>query len=223
MSRVLALLAVAAAMAQTPPLVSPEVHSDGRVTFQLRAPKAAEVTLRGEWMPPQASEKLVRDPAGVWSVTLGPLPPDIYSYSFSIDGAASPDPANNQVKASSRGPGSSVLVVPGGSRSHETRDVPHGSVHAHWYRSPEIGATRRFLVYVPPEYDREPSARYPVLYLLHGNGDTEEVWSEFGRANFILDNLLAERKVVPMLVVMPYGHTVPPHSSRPRPGRATPR
>jgi enterochelin esterase family protein len=119
------------------------------------------------------------------------------------------DPSNNRIKSSSRGAGVSVLEVPGG-KIHEIRDVPHGSVHAQWYKSPDIGTTRRFFVYVPPGYEKNTSTRYPVLYLLHGNGDTEAEWTTFGRANFILDNLLAEGKVRPMLVVMPFGHTVPP-------------
>lgn len=190
-----------------PPVVSPEVHADGRVTFRLRAPKAAEVTVRGEWMT--QSEKLTRDDAGVWSVTVGPVPADIYSYTFSVDGMTVLDAVNNRIKSSSRGAGVSVVEIPGG-RLHEVRGVPHGSVQAHWYPSPQIGATRRVMVYTPPGYERDKE-RYPVLYLLHGNGDTEGEWSAFGRANFILDNLIAEGKVKPMLVVMPFGHTVPPN------------
>jgi enterochelin esterase family protein len=207
--RAYAIAAAGIAFAQTSaPLLSPEVHSDGRVTFRLRAPKAAEVTMRGDWM--KTSERLAKDASGVWTITIDPLAPDIYSYSFSIDGAASLDPANNQVKSSSRGMGSSVLVVPGGATLHEVRDVPHGSVQAQWYLSPAIGGTRRFFVYTPSQYEKDRSVRYPVLYLLHGNGDTEGEWAWYGRANFILDNLLAEGKIVPMIVVMPYGHTVPP-------------
>ena len=212
----IALFTVAAAAAQTA-IISPEVHADRRVTFRLRAPKGAEVTVRGEWM--QAPEKLSKDAAGVWSVTVGPVPADIYSYSFSVDGFTSLDPSNNRIKSSSRGAGASVVEIPGGSL-HELRDVPHGSVQAQWYSSPAIGGTRRFFVYTPPGYEKDRATRYPVLYLLHGNGDTEAEWSNFGRANFILDNLLAEGKVRPMLVVMPYGHTVPPNDlspgSRPR-------
>ncbi|MBM3812311.1 MAG: esterase [Acidimicrobiia bacterium] len=206
---ILSLMIAAASFAQTqaPVPVSPEVHPDGRVTFRVRAPKAAEVTVRGEWMA--AAENLAKDESGLWSVTLGPVPADIYSYTFSIDGMTSLDAFNNRIKSSSRGAGVSVLEVPGG-KMHEIRGVPHGSVQAQWYSSPSIGATRRFFVYTPPGYE-SGWARYPVLYLLHGNGDTEAEWGAFGRANFILDNLIADGKVRPMLVVMPFGHTVPPN------------
>ena len=200
------------AIAQTPPaaLISPEVHSDRRVTFRLRAPRATDVTVRGEWMTGQGGEKLVKDSAGVWSLTLGPVAPDVWTYSFSVDGLTVADPLNNQVKSGSRGLGQSVLLVPGGML-HEVRDVPHGAVQSVWYKSPSIGSTRRVLGYTPPDYERERSARYPVLYLLHGNGDTEGEWVGFGKANFILDNLIADGKARPMIVVMPYGHTVPPN------------
>jgi enterochelin esterase family protein len=203
---------------QTPPPVSPEVHPDGRVTFRIRAPRATEVTVRGEWM--KEPEKLAKDDTGVWSATVGPVPPDIYSYSFSVDGMTTLDAVNNRIKSSSRGAGVSVLEIPGG-KLHETRDVPHGSVQAVWYKSPSIGGTRRFFVYTPPGYEKDASTRYPVLYLLHGNGDTEGEWSSFGRANFILDNLIAEGKARPMLIVMPYGHTVPPNAVSTERGRNT--
>jgi enterochelin esterase family protein len=203
----LALVLAITSPGQTPGLISPEIHADGRVTFRVSAPRASEVSVRGEWM--KAPEKLLKDAAGVWSATVGPVPPDIYSYSFSIDGRTIVDPSNNRIKSSSRGAGVSVLEVSGG-RLHEIRDVPHGSVQAQWYRSPSIGGTRRFFVYTPPGYEKNASTRYPVLYLLHGNGDTEAEWTSFGRANFILDNLLADGKIKPMLVVMPFGHTVPP-------------
>ena len=212
----LAFTMATAASTQTSTLISPEIHADGRVTFRLRAERPSEVTVRGEWM--KTPEKLVKDAAGVWSTTVGPVSPDIYSYSFSVDGTTMLDPSNNRIKSSSRGAGVSVLEVPGG-KLHEIRDVPHGSVNAQWYKSPTIGGTRRFIVYTPrytpPGYEKNTSTRYPVLYLLHGNGDTETEWTSFGRANFILDNLLADGKLRPMLVVMPFGHTVPPQELSP--------
>ncbi|MGH9721162.1 MAG: alpha/beta hydrolase [Bryobacteraceae bacterium] len=208
-------ITASAVLAQAPPLVSPEVRTDRSVTFRLRAPKAGEVTLRGDWMQGQTREKLSKDSSGVWTVTLGPLTPDIYAYSFSIDGVNTLDPGNPRVKGGSRGFGSSVLDVTGERTLHQLRDVPHGSVQAVWYKSPTIGTTRRFFVYTPPGYDKDRSTRYPVLYLLHGNGDTESEWPWYGRANFIMDNLLADGKIRPMLVVMPYGHTVPPNELTP--------
>ncbi len=215
------LLLAGVALAQAPrPAVSPEVLPDRRVTFRLAAPKASEVTLWGDWMQGGAREILVKDASGVWSVTVGPFEPNIYTYTFSVDGVGTADPTNNQVKPSARTPGSSVLEVPGPGMIYEVRDVPHGRIEANWYASPVIGGTRRFYVYTPPGYGSDAAARYPVLYLLHGNGDTEGEWPWYGRANFILDNLLAEGKVRPMLVVMPYGHTVPPNEltveNRPR-------
>lgn len=216
----LVLMSVAA-LAQRPPvavdtLVSPEVHADRRVTFRLRAPKAGEVTLRGEWMPAQTRESLVKDDSGVWSVTLGPLDPDLYSYSFSIDGVTTIDPRNPRVKLGSRTSNASLVDVPGTPpRLDEERDVPHGAVEVNWYKSAAVGTTRRFFVYTPPGYGRESAARYPVLYLLHGNGDTEGEWTWVGRANLIVDNLLAERKARPMLVVMPFGHAVNPNDQTP--------
>jgi enterochelin esterase-like enzyme len=204
------MIAVAclAASAQAPPLVSPEVHADRRVTFRLAAPRATDVALRGEWM--QGPAQLEKDAAGVWTGTLGPIEPDTYSYTFSVDGLTVLDPRNNRIKNGSRGPSSSVLDIPGGL-SHEVRDVPHGNVTAVWYDSPATGGLRRMHVYTPPYYEKG-TGRYPVLYLLHGNGDTDAEWSSHGRANFILDNMIAEGKAKPMIVVMPYGHTVPPNA-----------
>lgn len=221
----LLMIAGSASLAQTTApqvqnVVSPEVQADRRVTFRLRAPKAGEVILWGDWMMGQNREKLVKDESGVWSITLGPFEPDIYTYTFSIDGVSIPDPRNSQLKPSARGPGSSVLDVPGERVLYEVRDIPHGKVEANWYKTPAIGGTRRFFVYTPPGYEKDRSARYPVLYLLHGSGDTEGEWPWYARANFIMDNLLADGKIRPMLVVMPYGHTVSPNDltpeSRPR-------
>ena len=197
-TRVLVCLALAAGALhsleaqQTPPrrppadtdtLVSPEVQADRRVTFRLRAAKAGEVTLRGDWMPAQTREKMTKDESGAWSVTVGPLAPDIYSYSLSIDGVTTIDPRNPNVKLGARASTSSVLEVPGEQPLlHEVRDVPHGAVQVNWYKSAAVGATRRFYVYTPPDYDRNPSTRYPTLYLLHGSGDTEGEWTWLGRA-----------------------------------------
>ena len=146
----------------------------------------------------------------MWSITLGPLDPDVYSYSFSIDGVTALDPRNPGVKLGSRSSTSSVLEVPGtGTLWHDLRKVPHGAVAFHWYQSKTLGVTRRFAVYTPPGYDAKGSTRYPVVYLLHGSGDDEGSWVWFGRANLVADNLLAAKKINPMIVVMPYGHAAP--------------
>jgi enterochelin esterase family protein len=186
-------------------VVSPEVHPDRTVTFRLRAPNAADVTLTGDWLP--APEKLTKDANGVWSVTLGPLEPGLAIYTFTADGTGMADPANPRVKLRARGAGSLVDVPGSGNELWEPRDVPHGTVEMNWHTARSLGGqTREFRVYTPPGYDRSGDARYPVLYLLHGNNDTQAGWVDVGRANLILDNLIDQKKAVPMIVVMPFGH-----------------
>jgi enterochelin esterase-like enzyme len=199
--------------AQPPPrdsLVSPEVHSDRRVTFRVRAPKAERVTLSGSWMPLSTEEPMAKDAGGVWTVTVGPLAPSGYLYTFNVDGVTIADPVNPNVKLRQR-TSASLLEVPGSPPAlWETRDVPHGSVEINFLRSNVIqGDTRQVWVYLPPGYERDYSARYPVLYLLHGSGDVAASWTQAGRANLILDSLIAEKRAVPMIVVMPLGHAVP--------------
>jgi enterochelin esterase family protein len=185
-------------------LVSPEVRADRKVTFRVYAPKAAEVTLRGDWMETPGPAKLEKDDKGVWSVTLGPLVPDFYSYTFSVDGVPTVDPRNPVIK---QGIGNvqSMFFLPGEqSAFEENKPVPHGEVRQVWYRSSTLGTQRRMHVYTPPGYEGG-SERYPVFYLLHGGGDEDSGWSTIGRAGFILDNLLADKKARPMLIVMPNG------------------
>jgi enterochelin esterase family protein len=198
--------AVPPAAAQRPePLVSPEIHPDRRVTFRFQAPRATEVTLSGEFTQGRR-EPLAKDGQGVWSVTVGPLEPELYWYVFNVDGAAILDPRNPNIKVG-RSSSQSLVEVPGSQPLFfALQDVPHGAVSIHWYPSKSLGGTRRLHVYTPPEYDREPGARYPVLYLLHGSGDDDGTWTWVGRANLILDNLIAGRKARPMIVVMPMGH-----------------
>jgi enterochelin esterase family protein len=199
--------------------VSPEVHSDRRVTFRLRAPGAKEVTVSGEWGG--GSQALTRDDQGVWSVTLGPLEPDLYGYSFSVDGFRSLDPANPAVKPM-RSPTTSILELPGSPpRLHEFTAVPHGTVRMHWYQSKSLGRRRGLFVYTPPGYERNTRNRYPVLYLFHGAGDNEATWTALGRAHLIVDNLLAQGRAKPLLIVMPDGHAAPASPpGGPREGRS---
>ncbi len=197
------------------PITSPEVLADRRVTFRLRAPGAKEVSVSGEW--PGGTKPMKSDEQGVWSVTLGPLEPEIYGYSFSVDGFQTLDPGNPAVKPM-RSPRTSILEIPGDPpRIHEFLEVPHGSVRLHDYRSRSLGRRRGLYVYTPPGYDQDSGTRYPVLYLLHGAGDNQGTWTAAGRAHWILDNLLAQGKVKPMIVVMPDGHatlfTRPPASA----------
>ena len=190
-----------------PALVSPEVHPDRTVTFRLRAPEADKVELSGAILRAvgDASPTMAKGENGIWSVTIGPLEPGIYSYTFSMAGARFPDPANNLLKLGTNN-AISVVDVPGDRPSfYDNRDVPHGMVHINWYKSEALGGVkRRMYVYTPPGYGS--GKKYPVLYLLHGMGDLDEGWLNNGRANFIFDNLLAEGKIEPMIVVMPYGH-----------------
>jgi enterochelin esterase family protein len=187
-------------------LVSPEVHPDRTVTFRARAPKASEVLLAfgaGGAKP----QPMTKDAGGVWSITIGPVEPEIYTYTFSVDGVRVLDMANPVLK-NGRAPDASVVEIPGTPpRFDEVQDTPHGAIHIRTYISTPLKRFRKLYVYVPPQYDTEAARRFPVLYLRHGSGDNEANWSEDGRAGVILDNLLARRKAVPMLIVMTNGDT----------------
>ncbi len=189
--------------------VSPEIHPDRSVTFRLFAPKASEVILMGSPGILEFTRKplpLQKDENGVWSLTVGPLPAGFYTYGYAIDrGLRMPDPSNADVELRRWG-NTSMFIVPGAEKApFEERAVPHGSVHVDFYDSSNLGVPRMFYVYTPPGYETS-RLKYPVLYLLHGNGQTEASWTWTGHANVILDNLLADGKVKPMIVVMPYGH-----------------
>jgi enterochelin esterase family protein len=218
-----AALAVEEAWAQQPPrertpndtLKSIEVAPDRKVTFRIYAPKASEVSIRGDF---QGNGKLSKDDQGVWSITVGPLAADFYTYTFIVDGVRVIDPKNPVFK-----PGiaslESMFQVPGEAADFEaTKDVPHGEIRAVWYRSGTMDSLRRMHVYTPPGYESSTD-QYPVLYLLHGGGDEDAGWSTIGRAGFIVDNLLAARKALPFLVVMPNGSIpLPANLPRPTPG-----
>ena len=152
----------------------------------------------------QGAQALQKGDDGVWSVTLGPLHPAIYSYTFRIQGVSVLDPVNPMIKRGER-TSESLFEVPGEAPSpYDIQDSPHGTVHENWYQSKSLNAWRRIDVYTPPGYEAGKGS-YPVLYLLHGSGDTESGWVSIGRANLILDNLIAAGKAKPMIVVMPYG------------------
>jgi enterochelin esterase family protein len=206
----LLLLLAATASAQSGGVASPEVHPDRRVTFRVSAPKASDVTLTADWLPAGTTERLTKGDRGVWSVTVGPLAPGIAIYNFTIDGVAVPDPVNPRVKLRARTSASLVEVPGDGTELWEPGAAPHGRVELAYVPSKALpGQTREVRVYTPPGYDRDPARRYPVLYLFHGNNDTAAGWTDVGRAHFILDNLIAQGKAVPMLVVMPWGHAAP--------------
>ena len=203
-----------------PPMItSPEVHSDRRVTFRVLAPKAADVSFFGDWMKTGTQEKMTKDADGVWSVTLGPLPPSIYIYHFNVDGMTIADPVNPRMKLRARTSASLVEVPGDGSELWQPQEVPHGTVEINWQKSKVIdGETRWIWVYTPPEMKKDPRRRYPVLYLFHGSNDIAGGWTLAGNANFILDNLIAKKQAVPMIVVMPFGHAIPFGVNRQGPG-----
>jgi enterochelin esterase family protein len=196
---------------QPPPIQSPEVQSDNRVTFRLRAPNAKEVFLAREGAQRLPMQK---DEQGVWSITTEPLEPDFYGYAFVADGVSLLDPSNSMMKPNLLNT-QSVVHVPGpASLPWEVNNVPHGTLHRHFYKSGIVGDNRDFYVYTPPGYDPKASSLYPVLYLLHGFSDDASGWSAVGRAHVILDNLIAEGKAKPMLIVMPLGYGAPEIVSR---------
>ena len=186
-----------------PALKSPEIHPDQTVTFRVAAAKASEVRLTGDLV--KAAQALEKDEKGVWSVTIGPLRPDLYSYRFTIDGNTVIDPGNQARPAT-------MFMVPGdGPMIYDLRPVPHGEVHQRWYMSKTLDTQRRIYVYTPPNYDKS-NQRYPALYLLHGACSDESSWTESGCSNLVLDNLIADGKLKPLVVVMPYGYAYPPVS-----------
>jgi enterochelin esterase-like enzyme len=170
------------------------IGADRVVTFQINAPAAKAVSALVDSMPPSTARPLTRDDRGVWKGTLGPLAPDLYFASYIVDGATRQ---------------AGYLHIRGNPpETWDTRKVPHGAIHQHWYDSKSMSMLRSIFVYTPPDYDREKT-NYPVLYLLHGSGGTENSWTMDGLANVILDNLIADGKVKPMIVVMPFGHSEP--------------
>jgi enterochelin esterase family protein len=209
----------AAAPTRPPPpphsdLVSPEVLPDNRVTFRIYAPKATEVSITGEWVRQGRGTggPLLKDEQGIWSIAAGPLVPDFYTYALTVDGVRTMDPQNTTIK-----PGNkrleNMFLVPGEEADFAaTRPVPHGEVRTVWYDSTALGGARSMRVYTPPGYDTGDGT-YPVFYLIHGGGDNDAGWTTIGRANFILDNLLAAGKIEPMIVVMPNGSVPRPAGS----------
>jgi enterochelin esterase-like enzyme len=185
-------------------LVSPEVHSDGRVTLRLRAEKAMEieVSLDGKKIAMVKSDK------GIWEGTSEPLPPQIYDYTFKVDGTTMIDPSNRLVKKWLTL--ASMVEIPGTPpRLTEFTDVPHGVVQRLIYPSASVGHSRPVVVYTPPGYEATSDTHYPLVLLLHGYGDDETAWTDVGRAHLIADNLIAAGKIEPVIIVMPYGHPVP--------------
>jgi enterochelin esterase family protein len=199
---------------QTPPgpVASPEVLADHRVTFRLRAANAKEVSVEIDGGgKPLAMQK---DAEGIWSATSEPLAPDYYGYAFLVDGVTMFDPSNSAAIPNFLYRASELHIPPAAANAAallpwEMADVPHGEIHHHFYRSKVVGDDRGYFVYTPPGYDPRGKQTYPVLYLLHGYSDDADAWTAVGRANVILDNLIARGKAKPMLIVMPLGYGAP--------------
>jgi enterochelin esterase family protein len=187
-------------------LASPEIAADGRVTFRIYASAATDVRLHGDWSN-GVSVGMTKNADGVWSVTVGPLSPDLYTYWFSVDGVRALDPSNSETQRG--GNRFSSLLMISGEQSHwwDFQSVPHGSVEQVWFASPILNhPQRRVSVYLPPGYHDNGAQRYPVLYLLHGGGGDEDAWIDQGRVPVILDNLIAAGLAAAMIVVMPNGN-----------------
>lgn len=201
------LISQSVAGQQRQSIISPEVHSDNRVTFRMFAPDAEEVRLDGQFA--RESLPMTRDDSGLWTITIGPIKPDIYPYRFVVDGLPVMDHNNSLVFANERIK-HSLVDIPGNTPLiHAPQNVPHGAVTYRYYDSPSLGIVRTVVIYTPPGYDQGAETKYPVLYLLHGTTDTEETWTRVGRANVILDNLIAQGRAKRMIIVMPYGRAYP--------------
>jgi hypothetical protein len=172
------------------PVISPDIQPDRHVTFRLKAPKANEVSVSGQGF--EGRIPMVKDESGLWSATVGPLDPGVFEYSFTVDGVQMIDPGNPAIKPQ-RQPRTSILHIAGNPpQIWDFQDVPHGTVHQHNFRSKTIGDMSQFQVYTPPGYERDSTTKFPVLYLIHGFGDNYAAWSMHGKANWILDNLIAQ-------------------------------
>ncbi len=229
LSFALPMMAAGQAVAPAPPvftmppptpndtLKSPEINPDRHVIFRLYAPQAQQVKLQAEGpestpgmtmkelMTAMQGVPMTKQDNGVWTVDIGPIQPGVYRYNFVIDGAAATDP-RNPLASESLTQVKSLYEVPGADFLEYKPDVAHGAIASVFYPSPVAGSLRRMHVYTPPGYDADPSKKYPVLYLLHGGGDSDDAWPTVGRAGAILDNLIAAGKAVPMIIVMPAGH-----------------
>jgi enterochelin esterase-like enzyme len=190
---------------QGPQVVSPEISTDRHVTFRILAPKAETVQLSGGDIPGVGQgSSMIKNASGVWEVTLGPIDSGAYRYNFNVDGVSVIDPRSPSISESNTNVWSLVYVP--GSEFMDTRDVPRGAIAAITYYSSSLKKFRRMHVYTPPGYE-SGEGKYPIFYLLHGAFDCDDSWTSVGRAGFILDNLIADKKAKPMVVVMPAGHT----------------
>ncbi|MTI41969.1 esterase [Fulvivirga lutimaris] len=198
-------------------IVSPEIHDDNAVTFRLFAPAADSVKVTGDFLPTikvqspfgevdaPGSAALVKDDKGVWTYKTEPLKPELYSYAFIVDGLRTTDPSNPFLIRDVASITNIFIIGGGHADLYKVNDIPHGTVAKTWYQSPGLKMDRRITIYTPPGYEKS-NEKYPVLYLLHGAGGDEEAWMDLGRTAQIMDNLIAQGKVKPMIVAMPNGN-----------------
>src|SRR6187402_1939341 len=192
----------AAAQQRAPYVISPDVHPDHSVTFSFLAPNAHEVLLDAQFLVDK--KPLTKDANGIWSITVPDIKPDIYPYCFVVDGTSIADPNNTKIFANERFKFSLVDIPGDKPLIPALQNVPHGKISYRLYKSATLNTTRQLLVYTPPGFVANGKKKYPVLYLIHGGSDTEETWTKVGQANFIADNLIAQHKMVPMIIVVPY-------------------
>jgi enterochelin esterase-like enzyme len=198
---------IATAQNRWQPVISPEVNPDKTITFRLWMPDAREVKVGVQFEKEQQS--MAKNDSGIWSVTIGPVKPDIYPYSFFVDGVQIMDPNNRLYFPNERFMSSLVDIRGDTPLIHSLQDVPHGIVSYRYYNSKTLNTIRQLVIYTPPGYEQNTAKNYPVLYLIHGMTDTEETWFKVGHANLILDNLIAQGKAEPMIIVMPYANIFP--------------
>src|SRR6188768_3314778 len=189
-----------------PVVNSPLVRPDNTVVFSFLSRTAKEVKLSTQIE--KSPLLMTKDSSGVWTVTLGPVKPDIYPYNFIVDGTSVTDPKNSAIFPNEGFQSSLVEITGSTPLVHTLQNIPHGTLSYRYYNSPELGI-RPVVIYTPPGYEKDTKTKYPVLYLMHGTTDTEETWTKVGRANVILDNLIAQGKAKPMIIVMPYGRAYP--------------
>lgn len=188
-------------------VISPEILPDNKVTFRVYSKDAQKVIVSGEWQSgPNPTQQMVKNDSGMFTLTVGPLKPELYGYTFNIDGVGAIDPNNSQVRRDGTRY-QSFFIVPGPESElyFQKNGVPHGTVSKVWYNSPVIGFDRRLYVYTPAGYEAG-TQKYPVFYLLHGAGGDEDAWTNMGRTAQIMDNLIAQGRAKPMIVVMTNGN-----------------
>lgn len=200
-----------------PQIISPEIAADNSVTFRVFSQNAQSVVLSGSWMNFGQTAALQKDSEGVWSVKVDPLAPSMYHYNFFIDGVSAIDPTNPEALRDGARYASLLMISGENSKVYQVNEVPHGTLAKVWYDSPTLNLQRRMYVYTPPGYEKSNSS-YPVFYLLHGGGGDEDAWTSLGRANYILDNLIAEGKANPMIIVMTNGNAFQTSYLRTAPG-----